>query len=87
MGTLRALPTDVAMSSFGQSGLSTTQVTNQMVGEKVKTVTVQGPYNAQQTGSSVATTDVIEVWADYGVHDYTTNTFVDPNSTNFKDPI
>lgn len=81
----RVLPTDIAMSSFGQSGTSTTQVPVEMVGEKNKNVTVQGPYNAQQ--SAVATTDVIEVWADYGIHDYTQNQFVDSNSTNFKDPV
>lgn len=85
MAANRSLPTDVAMSSFGQSGTSTTQVPVMMVGEKNKTVTDQGPYNAQQ--SAAATSDVVEVWADYGIHDYTQNIFLDSNSTNLKDPV
>lgn len=76
--------TSVAMSSFGQSQGSTTQVPTMMVGEKNKTVTDQGPYNAQQ--SSAATTDVVSVGADYGVWDYTISAALDVNSTNFKDP-
>jgi hypothetical protein len=55
-----------------------------MVGEKNKTVTDQGPYNAQQ--SAAATTDVVAVFADYGVWDYTQNIPLDSNSTNLKDP-
>jgi hypothetical protein len=82
--TVRVLPGNVAMSSFAQSGAATTTPTSpEMVGEKNKTVTVQGPYNAQQ--SSAATSDVVGVWADYGVYDYTIAANLDVNSTNFKD--
>ena len=56
-----------------------------MVGEKNKTVTDQGPYNAQQ--SAAGTSDVVSVGADYGVWDYTQNIALDVNSTNFKDPV
>jgi hypothetical protein len=80
----RTLPTDVAMSSFGQSGTSTTQVANMMVGLKTKTVTDQGYYSANQ--SSAATTDVVGVWADYSTWDYTAGQALDVNSTNFRDP-
>jgi len=73
------------MSSFGQSQGSTTQVAIMMVGEKNKTVTDQGPYNAQQ--SAAGTSDVVSVGADYGVWDYTQNIALDVNSTNFKDPV
>lgn len=74
------------MSSFGQSGAATTTPTQpEMVGEKNKVVTVQGPYNAQQ--SAAQTTDVVGVWADYGNYDYTISANLDVNSTNFKDPI
>jgi hypothetical protein len=83
--SIRVLPTDVAMSSFGQSGTSTTQVQGMMVGEKSKTVTDQGPYSANQ--SAAATTDVVGVWADYSTWDYTVSQALDVNSTNFKDPV
>lgn len=76
--------TNVSMSSFGQSQGSTTQVSGMLVGEKPKTVTVQGPYNAQQ--SSTATTDVVSVGADYGVYDYTTSQNLDANATNLQSP-
>lgn len=83
--TVRTLPSSVSMSSFAQSGAATTTVVGpEMVGEKNKNVTVQGPYSANQ--SSAATSDVVGVWADYGIHDYTISQPVDPNSTNFKDP-
>jgi hypothetical protein len=85
MPGLRVLNGNIAMSSFGQSQTSTTQVPVMMVGEKNKTVTDQGPYSANQ--SSAATTDVVSVGADYGVYDYTINQPLDVNSTNFKDPI
>jgi hypothetical protein len=82
--SVRVLPTNIAMSSFAQSGAATTTPASpEMVGEKNKTVTVQGPYSANQ--SSAATSDVIGVWADYGVYDYTISQAVDVNSTNFKD--
>jgi hypothetical protein len=81
----RPLPTDVAMSSFGQSQTSTTQVPVMFVGLKNKTVTDQGPYNAQQ--AAAATTDVVQVGADYAVWDYTQNIPLDANSTNLKDPV
>ena len=71
------------MSSFSQSGASTSNVA-EMFGEKAKTVTVQGPYNAVQT--SAVTTDVVGVFADYGIYDYTLAANLDVNSTNFKDP-
>jgi len=77
--------TDVTMSSFGQSGSGTTQVPVMMVGEKVKTVTDQGPYSGNQ--SSAATSDVVQVYADYGVWDYTVGQALDANSTNLKDPV
>lgn len=80
----RVLNGNIAMSSFAQSGTSTTQVQGMMVGEKAKTVTDQGPYNNQQSGA--ATSDVVAVWADYGTYDYTTSQNLDVNSTNFKDP-
>ena len=84
---LRTLNGNIAMSSFfGQySQTSTTQVQGMMVGEKAKSVTLQGPYNAQQSGA--ATGDVVSVGADYGVWDYTVNQSLDPNSTNLKDPV
>lgn len=81
----RTLNGNIAMSSFGQSQGSTSQVPVMMVGEKIKTVTDQGPYSANQ--SSAATTDVVSVGADYGVWDYTLNQALDVNSTNFKDPV
>lgn len=81
----RVLNGNIAMSSFGQSQGSTTQVPVMMVGEKIKTVTDQGPYNNLQ--SSAATTDVVSVGADYGVWDYTINQALDANSTNLKDPV
>lgn len=82
--SVRVLPGNVAMSSFAQSGAATSgNSTNEMVGEKGKAVTVQGPYTANQ--STAATSDVIGVWADYGIHDYTISQPVDVNSTNFKD--
>jgi hypothetical protein len=75
------------MSSFANSGAATTTPAGpEMVGEKNKNVTVSGPYNGVQTGQGVATSDVIGVWADYGVHDFTVSQPVDVNSTNFKDP-
>jgi hypothetical protein len=82
--SVRVLPGNVAMSSFGQSGTATTQIPGEMVGEKAKTVTLQGPYNAQQ--SSAATGDVVGTWADYSTYDYTISANLDVNSTNFKDP-
>lgn len=85
MAGSRVLNGNIAMSSFGQSQGSTSQVTTMMVGEKNKTVTVQGPYNAQQSG--VSTSDVISVGADYGVWDYTENQAVDSNSTNLVSPV
>jgi hypothetical protein len=85
MAGSRVLNGNIAMSSFGQSQGSTTQVPVMMVGEKNKTVTDQGPYNAQQ--SAAATSDVVSVGADYGVWDYTQNIALDSNSTNFKDPV
>ena len=84
MAGSRVLNGNIAMSSFGQSQGSTTQVAVMMVGEKNKTVTDQGPYNAQQ--SAAATSDVVSVGADYGIWDYTQNIPLDSNSTNFKDP-
>lgn len=83
MAGSRVLNGNIAMSSFGQSQGSTTQVSVMMVGEKNKTVTDQGPYSGNQ--SSAATTDVISVGADYGIWDYTQNQALDVNSTNFKD--
>jgi len=86
MAGTRTLPGNIAMSSFAQSGSATSTPTSpEMVGEKNKTVTVQGPYNAQQSG--VATSDVVGVWADYGLYDYTQAQNLDVNSTNFKDNI
>lgn len=86
MAGSRVLNGNIAMSSFGQSQGSTTQVPTMMVGEKNKTVTNQGgPYNAQQ--SATATSDVVSVGADYGVWDYTQNQALDANSTNLKDPV
>lgn len=82
--SVRVLPASVAMSSFANSGAATSgNSTSEMTGEKGKAVTVQGPYNAQQ--SSAATSDVVGVWADYGLYDYTTSQNLDVNSTNFKD--
>jgi hypothetical protein len=74
------------MSSFAQSGAATATVVGpEMVGEKNKNVTVSATgYNGQQSGT--ATTDVVGVWADYGLYDYTTSQNLDSNSTNFKDP-
>lgn len=83
--SVRPALTNVSMSSFANSGAATATVVGpEMVGEKNKNVTVQGPYNAQQ--SSTATTDVVGVWADYGVYDYTTSQNLDVNSVNFKEP-
>lgn len=78
---------NVSMSSFAQSGSATATVVGpMMVGEKNKNVTVQANnYNGQQ--SSTATTDVVAVWADYGVYDYTTAQNLDANSVNLKDPV
>lgn len=86
MAAQRPALTDVAQSSFAQSqnGSQTTQAQNMMVGLIAKTVTVQGPYSANQ--SSAATTDVVQVGADYAIWDYTLGQAVDVNSTNFKDP-
>jgi hypothetical protein len=81
---LRVLNGNIAMSSFGQSQTTTTQVQGMMVGEKAKTVTDQGPYSANQSGA--ATSDVVTVGADYGIWDYSINQALDVNSTNFKDP-
>ena len=74
------------MSSFAQSGAATATVVGpEMVGEKNKNVTVSATgYNGQQ--SSTATTDVVAVWADYGIYDYTTSQNLDVNSVNFKEP-
>jgi len=72
----RTLPANVTMSTMSQP----------FVGEKNKSVTVQGPYNGVQTGQSVATSDVVTVSADYGVFDTTVTQNLDVNSTNFKDP-
>lgn len=83
--TVRPALTNVSMSSFGQTGAATAGNANSMFGEKAKAVTLQGPYNAQQ--SSGATTDVIGVWADYSTWDYTLSAAVDTNSTNLKDPV
>lgn len=85
MSGSRVLNGNIAMSSFGQSQGATAQVPVMMVGEKNKTVTDQGPYNAQQSAAS--TTDVVSVGADYGVWDYTQNFALDANSTNLKDPV
>lgn len=85
MAANRVLNGNIAMSSFGGSQTSLTQVPVMMVGLKNKTVTDQGPYNAQQ--AAAATTDVVSVGADYGVYDVTQNFNLDVNSTNFKDPI
>lgn len=70
--------TNVSLSTFSQP----------MVGQKNKTITIQGPYNGQQgsAGNNDATSDVISVSADYGVYDTTTSSNVDVNSTNLKDP-
>lgn len=84
--SVRVLPGNVAMSSFAQSGAATTTPAGpEMVGLKNKNVTMQGPYNAQQSGA--ATSDVVGVWADYSTYDYTTSQNLDVNSTNFKDPV
>lgn len=80
----RPLPTDVAMSSFSQSGANSTSNVPTMFGEVAKTVTIQGPYNAQQSSS---TSEVVQVWADYGLYDATAQGNLDSNSTNFKDPF
>lgn len=85
MAGSRVIPTDVAMSSFAQSNSQTTANVPVMYGEVAKTVTLSGPYNAQQ--SAGATTDIIQVGADYGIWDYTQNIALDVNSTNFKDPF
>jgi hypothetical protein len=85
MAGSRVLNGNIAMSSFGQSQGSTTQVPVMMVGEKIKTVTDQGPYSANQ--SAAATTDVVSVGADYGVWDYTQNIALDANSTNLVSPV
>jgi hypothetical protein len=82
---IRVLNGNIAMSSFGQSQTSTTQVPVMMVGEKNKTVTDQGPYSANQ--SSAATTDVVSIGADYGVWDVTANQALDSNSTNLVYPV
>ena len=55
-----------------------------LVGEVSKSITVQGPYNAQQ--SSAATSDIVTVSADYGVYDTTASLNLDVNSVNWKDP-
>jgi len=70
----RTLPANVTISTWGQP----------FQGAKTKNVTVQGPYNAQQ--SSAATSDTIVVYADYGLQDTTAVGAIDVNSTNFKDP-
>lgn len=85
MAGSRVLNGNIAMSSFGQSQGSTTQVPVMMVGEKIKTVTDQGPYSANQ--SAATTTDVVSVGADYGVWDYTQNIALDANSTNLVSPV
>lgn len=72
----RTLPTNVAMSNFGQP----------LVGEKNKTVVVTGPFNAVQTAQSVATSDVVTVGADYGVFDTTVTQNLVTESTNLRDP-
>lgn len=83
--SVRPALTNVSMSSFANSGAATSgNSTNEMDGEVNKAVTVQGPYSANQ--SSAATSDVLGVWADYGIYDYTISQAVDVNSTNFKDP-
>ena len=87
MSNVRPTVGNVAMSSFAQSGAATATIVGpEMVGEKNKNVTVSANnYNGQQ--SSTATTDVVGVWADYGLYDYTTAQNLDSNSTNFKDPV
>lgn len=84
--SVRTLPGNVAMTSFAQSGANTTTVVGpEMVGLKNKNVTVSANnYNGQQSGT--ATTDVVAVWADYGIYDYTTSQNLDSNSVNFKEP-
>ena len=84
--SVRPTVASVSMSSFAQSGAATSgNSTNEMVGEKGKAVTVQANnYNGQQSGT--ATTDVVGVFADYAIYDYTTAQNLDVNSTNFKDP-
>lgn len=84
--TVRPTLTNVSMSSFAQTGAATSGNANSMFGEKNKAVTVQANnYNGQQSGT--ATTDVVGVWADYGLYDYSTSQNLDSNSTNFKDPV
>jgi len=85
MAGSRVLNGNIAMSSFGQSQGSTTQVPVMFVGEKIKTVTDQGPYTALQ--SAAATSDVVSVGADYGIWDYTQNIALDSNSTNLVSPV
>ena len=75
MGARPAI-TDVSLSTWGQP----------FAGAKAKSITIQGPYNAQMTAASDATSDTISVSADYGVYDVTTSTNVDANATNLKDP-
>lgn len=83
--TVRVLPANVAMSSFANSGAATSTVVGpEMVGLKNKNVTLQGPYAANQSST---TSDVVAVWADYGVYDYTASQNLDVNSTNFKDNV
>lgn len=82
--TVRPTLTNVSMSSFAQSGAATSgNSIQEMDGLVNKAVTIQGPYSANQ--SSAATSDVLGVWADYGIYDYTIAAPVDVNSTNFKD--
>lgn len=82
--TVRPTIVDVALSSFAQSASATAIPTQpEMVGQKNKTVAIQGPYSANQSST---TTDVIGVGADYGLWNYTASAPVDVNSTNFKDP-
>lgn len=70
----RTLPANTSIGTWGQP----------IAGAKTKNVTVQGPYNGQQ--SSAATSDTIVVYADYGLQDTTAVGAVDVNSTNLKDP-
>lgn len=76
---MAARPTilNVGLSTWGQP----------VTGLVSKTYKVTGPFNAQQTAASVATTDVVSVSADYGIYDTTTSSNLDTNSTNFKDNV
>jgi hypothetical protein len=89
MATQRANITDVNLSTYGQPvspvGGGSVAIDSLQSPPAGKTITIQGPYNAN-IGNSGAVADTLTVSADYGIWDTTNNIPIDVNATNFKDP-